>query len=603
MPSRPRRCHRRAARSRRLRYNNELPLTLFFLLPFLAQQHETVVVTGTYDPLSLEEIDRAIRVLPARQNNLVLNSLSDLIRLDPSLDLRERAPNGVQADLSIRGAGFGQTLVLLNGQRINDVQSGHHNMDIPVPLDSVARIEVMRGSGSTMYGSDAVGGVVNIVTEPPESTEFRLRTAVGNYGINQQRGSISGVFGRFSQQLTFARDFSTGFIPNRDYRNLQLSSSTAARTALGTSRLTLAYMDHPFGAEQFYGNFNSWENTKTWFAGGQQQLGERTTASFAYRRHSDLFVLYRDRPDVFANHHSDESYQGAVRRSESLSPTAHFYYGVETLHESVRSNNLGNHSRSRSAAYAALDLRALRRFSLSISAREEVFRRWSGAFTPTVSGGVWLSPKFKLRASASRAFRIPGYTDLYYQDPGNRGSPDLRPERAWTYEGGIDWSPASRVRGEITVFHRRERDGIDYYRTGPTDIWRALNIQNLNFTGVESSLRYRALDFRYTALRGAQNTIAAGFTKYTFNYPEHSAVAMWQGSLPGGLIGRTRLGVLVRRARDPYAVWDLYAARSRGRVHPFFQIANVTSTKYQEILGVAMPGRTILGGLEFVLRK
>jgi iron complex outermembrane receptor protein len=575
-----------------------IPLTLGF-----AQQHETVVVTGTYDPLALDEIDRAIRVLPARENTLALNTLSDLLRLDPSLDLRERAPDGVQADLSIRGASFAQTLVLLNGQRLNDAQSAHHNMDIPVPLDSVSRIEVMRGSGSTMYGSDAAGGVVNIVTDPPEGWEFRLRGALGSYGINQERGSIAGGFDRLSEQLTFSRDFSTGFIPDRDYRNLQLGSSTYARTALGTTRVTLAYMDHPFGADQFYGNYNSWEDTKTWFAGVQQSIGDHTTASFAYRRHSDLFVLYRDQPDVFANHHSDESYQAAFRRSESIRPTAHVYYGVEALHESLVSNNLGDHARSRGAAYAALDLRALRRFSLSISAREEIYRRWSGAFTPTVSGGVWLSPQFKLRASASRAFRVPGYTDLYYHDPANLGNPNLRPERAWTYEGGLEWAPSSRVRGDVTVFHRRERDGIDYYRTGPTDIWRALNITNLDFTGVETDLHYRSLDFRYTGLHGTQDTIPVGYTKYTFNYPTHSGVVSWQSTLRGGLLARTRIGVLDRRERDPYAIWDLYAARARGRVHPFVQVSNVTATSYEELLGVPMPGRTVIGGVELVVRK
>ncbi len=576
---------------------------VLLLLPIalLAQQHETVVVTGTFDPLSLDEIDRAIRVLPARENNLVLNTLADLLRQDPSVDLRERAPNGVQADVSIRGGSFGQTLILLNGLRLNDAQSGHHNMDIPVPLESVSRIEVMRGSGSTMYGSDAAGGVINIVAEPPESSELRLRTAFGNYGVNQQRGSLAGVFGKLSEQLTFSRDFSTGFIPDRDYRNLQFSSTTHARTAWGASRLTLAYMDHPFGAAQFYGNYDSWENTKTWFAAAQQDLGERTTVSFAFRRHSDLFVLYRDRPEVFTNHHSDESGQAAVRRSERLSGAAHVYYGVEALHESLISNNLGSHARSRAAAYGALDLRALRRFSLSLSAREEVYRRFSGAFTPTVSGGAWLSSKVKLRASASRAFRVPGYTDLYYHDPANLGSPNLRPERAWTYEAGADWTPLPRVRSELTVFHRRERDGIDYYRGSPTDIWRALNIQNLNFTGVETGLRVRSFDFRYTGLHGVQDTIAAGFTKYTFNYPTHSGVVSWQGTLPGGLIGRTRIGVLDRQARDPYAVWDLYAARPRGKLRPFFQIANVTATTYQEVLGVAMPGRTIVGGVELVV--
>lgn len=109
--------------------------------------------------------------------------------------------------------------------------------------------------------------------------------------------------------------------------------------------------------------------------------------------------------------------------------------------------NLGGHARSRGAAYAALDFRALRRFSLSVSAREEVYRNFSGEFSPTVAGGVWLSERVKLRASASRGFRVPSYTDLYYHDPANVGSPNLRPEREWTYEGGLDWNPGGRVHG------------------------------------------------------------------------------------------------------------------------------------------------------------
>jgi iron complex outermembrane receptor protein len=115
-----------------------------------APRHDSVVVTGTYEPLSLDEMDRSISVLPVRDLSLLADGLVDVLKLDPSLDLRQRTPGGVQADLSIRGSGFGQTLVLLNGQRLNDAQSGHHNMDIPVPLEAVSRVEVLRGSGSTM---------------------------------------------------------------------------------------------------------------------------------------------------------------------------------------------------------------------------------------------------------------------------------------------------------------------------------------------------------------------------------------------------------------------------------------------------------------------
>src|ERR1039458_5930312 len=152
--------------------------------PVPAAQHETVVVTGTFEPLSLDEMDRAITLLPARSSGLVLNALEDLLRTDPALDLQERAPNGVQTDLSIRGGTFAETLVLLDGQRLNDAQTGHHDMDIPVPLDTIQQVEVLRGSGSTLYGSDAIGGVINIITAPPEDMELRLRTSVGNDGIN-----------------------------------------------------------------------------------------------------------------------------------------------------------------------------------------------------------------------------------------------------------------------------------------------------------------------------------------------------------------------------------------------------------------------------------
>ncbi len=565
------------------------------------------MVTGTFEPLALDEMDRALTLLPARNMYLVSNTLTDLLRLDPSLDLQARSPDGVQTDVSIRGGNFGQTLVLLNGLRLNDVQSGHHNMDIPVPLEAVSQVEVLHGSGSSMYGSDATAGVINIITAPPEGLELRLRTAVGNEGINQQRVSLSDSFGNLSQQLTFSRDFSSGFMPDRDYRNLQFASTTHLLTSLGFTDVTLAYMDHPFGADQFYGPYNSWENTKTWWAGIQQALGKKTTASFAYRRHSDLFVLLRDNPSVYANHHHDESFQAALRRRETPRPGVTVSYGVEGLHESIVSNNLGIHARSRGAAYGAVDFRALKRFSLSVSAREEVYRRVSGVFSPTVAGGVWISPVLKFRASASSAFRVPTYTDLYYEDPANLGNPHLLPEHAWTYDGGFDWTPSARVRGSVTLFDRRERNGIDYYRTSTDAPWRALNIDNLNFSGAEGSLRFmptrtQTIDFRYTWMLGTQDTVPIGYTKYFFNYPTDSGVVAWQGDFRG-LLCRSRLGVLKRRDRNPYALWDIYAGLSRGQLHPFLQLSNVTGTSYEEIQGVIMPGRTVIGGVEWILAK
>jgi iron complex outermembrane receptor protein len=586
-------------------------LALFILNTALAQQqpepkHETIVVTGVYEPLSIDQVDRSVTLLPVKEEQLLSNSWVDFLRLDPSLDLQQRAPNGVQSDLSIRGGDFGQTLVLVDGQRMNDAQSGHHNMDIPLPLEAISRIEVLRGSGSTLYGSDAVGGVVNIITQPPEATEFHLRTGFGNFGSNQERGSLALVEGALTEQLTFSRDFSTGIAPDRDYRNLAFTSLTHLVSPLGFSDVMLSYMDHPFGANGFYGPYNSWENTKTWLASLRQALGKKTEASFSFRRHSDLFVLFRDQPEIYTNHHSVETYQAALRRNESLSDNVKLHYGVEGYHDAILSNNLGDHARGRAAGYASLDVHVLRRFSFSIGAREEVYRSISGVFSPSVTGGVWLSQRFKLRGSVSSAFRVPSYTDLYYHDPANIGNPNLLPERAWSYEGGLDWNAGKKVRGEVVAFHRRESNGIDYVRYSLTGISQATNIQNLRLTGVEASVSlkpaaWQQIDLRYTGIHGARDSPPGVFSQYAFNFPSNSAVAAWQVSLPWGISARTRVGALQRLERDTYALWDVYLAENRGRVHPFLQFTNLTNTVYEEIQGVPMAKRGVMGGVEIVV--
>jgi iron complex outermembrane recepter protein len=237
-----------------------------------------------------------------------------------------------------------------------------------------------------------------------------------------------------------------------------------------------------------------------------------------------------------------------------------------------------------------------------------VYRDFSAEFCPTAAGGYWFSPHLKLRASVSRGFRVPSYTELYYEDPANIGNPNLRPERAWTYETGLDWNPGNHWHGDLTVFERRERDDIDYYRASPADLWQAVNIDALNFTGISSGLRYaistaQSLDFRYSWLQGNENTIPIGETKYAFYYPMHSGVAAWQAALPSHFTLRARLGVIDRRAEGTYALLDFDAAYTRGMVHPFVRLSNLTNTSYEEVQSVVMPGRAIIGGVELVLRR
>jgi iron complex outermembrane receptor protein len=572
----------------------------------LAQEPEkkTIVVTGSYQPIPLEEADRSVKAIPARELVPLAGSVSDLLNLDASVDLRERAPGAVNSGLSIRGGSFGQSLILWNGLRLNSAHTSNLSMDLPIPLESMAQVEILKGSGSTLYGSDATAGVMNVISKPPALSEVRFRSGFGSWGTQQQHASVAYVGKGLAQHFTMARDFSRGFMANRDYRNLSVASQTQFRK----TEVTLAMNDRPYGAEQFYGNFNSWERTKGWFAGIRQGIGEKTDFLFAYRRNTDLFVLYRDRPQVFTNRHAVETWQASLRRAESLPRNARLHYGAEFLGDRIDSNNLGQHARARSAVYVAYDVRALQRFSLTVGLRDEIYRNFQHQWNPSAGVGFWLNGRAKLRASASRAFRLPTYTDLYYRDPANVGNPLLRPERAWTFEGGADVSLPREAKLAVTVFQRRETDGIDFVRSSPAEIWRATNFQALNFTGFESQLtmvaaRKHRIELSYTGLNGAQTVLTGLQSKYVFNYPRHAGVATWQAAWNNGMMARTRLGAIERFGRSPYAVWDTFLAYQKGRVRPYLQLANITSTRYEELIGVRMPGRSFVGGLELVLYR
>ena len=550
--------------------------------------------------------------------HLTSSTFFDLLQLDSSLDLEERAPNGIQADLSIRGSSFGEILILLDGLRLDDAQSGHHNLDLPLALDAISQVQILHGTGSTFYGSDAIGGVVNFITRTPEASEMLLRAGIGSFGENQERGILSLVGGPLAEQFTFSRDFSTGFEPDRDYRDLSFASVTHWTNRIGITSLTLAMSDRPFGADQFYGPYPAWERTRGWYAALHQTLGKKTEIDLSARRHTDLFVLLRDEPWIYTNRHALDSYQASVRRSDELTHGITVHYGAEAFRDVIASTNcsgesalvaatcgpaLGDHQRTWEAGYLAFDARALRRFSFSAGLRDELYEGGRNELSPSVSGGFWLSSKAKLRASVSRAFRLPSYTELYYFDPADIGNPNLRPETAWGFEGGLDFYTGRRWTASATVFQRREHNLIDYVRYSLTDPWQAMNYDRLRFTGVEAAVkgtlaRGNTVEFSYTRLLGSEDTLPGTYSKYVFNYPVHEGVVNWQAAWPGDFVTRMRLGVLERFGQNPYALLDLYAGWAHGRIHPFVQMTNVANTFYQEIQGVDMPGRSVFGGVE-----
>ena len=576
---------------------------------------DSIQVTTTVEPLPLAESDRSVEVITPSDLPTGTDSAIDLLRTDPSLNVQARAGEGVQADLSIRGTTFEQSLVLVNGLRVNDPETGHLNLDIPVPLDAITRIDILHGSGSTFYGSDSIGGAVNLLTgAPPAGFSLIARSGAGNYGSLENHLRASYSAGPFAEQLTGSRDTSDGFIPDRNYSSNALASETWLKLKPGTTDILLAASDRPYGANLFYGPYDSWERTKGWLASIQQQLGERTAASFGYRRHSDLFVLFRDQPTYYENNHITTSYEAAVRRADQLGRNTTLAYGLEADGDSIHSfnffegflsNALGIHARNQEAGYANLSLRSLRRFSLSIGAREEVLSSQGSVFSPSAAAAFTLTKTLRLRGSAGHGFRQPTYVDLYYSDPATIGNPNLKPESSWSFEGGADWTPTN---GRLTLtaigFRLNQTNAIDYSKLLPLttgEKWQAVNVPTLDISGAEASARIRItgkqqLQLSYTAAHSG-NLPANYLSEYAFNYAAQNAIFAYTGSF-GQLTARTQVNIVQKTTQAAYPLWDIDLARNTGRVRPYLRLLNLSNTAYTEIPLVPMQGRTIMGGME-----
>ncbi|MGH9617365.1 MAG: TonB-dependent receptor plug domain-containing protein, partial [Acidobacteriaceae bacterium] len=374
----------------------------------------TVTVLGSPDPISLGESARSVVVMDTQAHPLAFNNVEDYLRTDSSVQITQYGAGGYPANISIRGTSFEQTLVLLDGFRVNDAETAHNNLDLPVPLDTMSTIEVLHGAGSTLYGADALGGVVDFLTARPAASSLWVSGGAGSFGENQQSFVGNYVRHNWSEQIAGHRDFSSGFMYDRDYRNENLSAESWATSPVGTTDILLGGSDTPFGANNFYGNYPSWERTKGWFASIHQSLGAATDAGFAYRRHTDNYVLFRDDPAIYANNHIDNGWQAILRRKTTWSKSNGIFYGLDFDGDSIHSNNLGRHARNWGSGYVDLDMRSWKRATVSLGAREEIISGGYDVFSPAAAGSYWIRPALKARASIGYGFRLPTYTDLYY---------------------------------------------------------------------------------------------------------------------------------------------------------------------------------------------
>lgn len=564
---------------------------------------------------SAKNIYSAEILTPLEIKNRHPDSPADVLNGTSGMDLRYRSTSGVQGDISLRGSTCEQAAVLIDGINVNDPQTGHHNLDIPLTAYDVERVEVVKEGDSSLYGAGALAGSANFVTKKPLKKAVNVDAIFGGYALFGQGVSLSLPGKDLSGRVSFEHKISKAARPNTDFEYKTASLYLNKDFSAATADTLFGYQKKDFGADSFYSNLypQEEEHTETIFTrtGLDNDLGAGAFKNnIFFRRHKDKFILQRNNP-VSVNYHTTYLYglDSGLNLSTGLGEVS---IGADFGRDEINSTNLGKHSRLYEAISAGFIPKILPELDGEARARADHYNKWGWqeSYNFGLGYGV-IGGKLKVSASAGRSFRLPSFTDLYYSVPGNTGNPNLKVEKADSFKTGLKFKDKGIELG-IEGFFRRVRNLIDWTRASSQDSWQATNLGRVDFRGAEfkagwmRQLEYKGLvlkeaQFGYTYMDADKKTDAA-YSKYALDILKHQLLLDIYSQLFGIKLD-FQLSYNQRYYGETYFVGGLYIGKrisNRGfNFEPFLKIDNFTNTKYSENSGVLLPGRWIKSGLKF----
>ena len=547
-------------------------------------------------------------------------TLLELLRTVPGLDVVQSGGPGKVASLFLRGTNSTQTLVLVDGVRLNSPYFGTVDLSA-VPTTNVERVEIVRGPFSALYGSEAVGGVIRIFTKAGSAAESGVDAhgwfAAGSKSARDGTAQVAVSQGKVDVTAGFRRTLTDGDLPNDFFAVTSWSASVGAALAEGLRASVVFRRDESKTGVPFSGSTptpyqtNTGETT-TLAVPMTVTLSSKTTLEATARWVRD-HPTYSDPLGAFGFTMSDTRSTragGRLMLSTAL-PSQHLSAGAEYEGTKVTSEDS-----------FGVSLPGVTTHTWSLFAEDRVASsgdqvvatlgvRWDdhSAFGSAVSPRATLSWRvlapLKLRTSAGRAFRAPTTGELYYPFSGN---PELLPEKSIAYEGGAEWTIFPALVAEASYFRNDIRDLIIYDGQTQTN----QNIGRARTEGVEAVLRTAAFSGWFA--RASYTYLVAtdlDSDQPLVRRPKHRASATVGRTYSGGASWNVTGLFVGRRAdrdfqdfsrpvEDPsYFRLDISVTLPPlFHVAPFARVTNLLDKQYQEVNGYPAPGRRFLAGLE-----
>jgi len=626
---------------------------------------DTVRVNATRITSPLPRTGRHLQVLDqGAVTSAPRPEVSELLRAHTLVDVRQRGPFDVQTDLGIRGGTFDQTLVLVDGIPMTDPQTGHHMMNIPMLGDALERVEVLYGGASRTFGGGAFSGAVNLITREPVSNRGSLLLEGGEYGSYRVRLSQEVANAKGGLRISAFHGSSDGHVRNSDFDMSGAHLSGVRRWNKVKLKAQLGAVHKRFGAQNFYSSvFPDQQEITGTYLGALELRNDESAWAWSVRgyarQHDDQFELFREGDGFYR--FSDSLFIRGVADTARFTPTIFYTFhnvhrtrvggaeanvrrawkagttsvGVHARTEHILSNVLGvpmdtpinstgrdpfTRRDERQNLALHLDHRYERgRFGVDAGVLLNMNSQFTPEWVPGADAFFRWNAKHSTYASVGRAFRLPTWTDLYYNRGGAQGSLDLLPEHALNLELGHRLYGA-RWKAQVAVWRRQGSDLIDWVRLPGETTVRAANLTNVDLNGVELSYSISTTDKKgmggaLYAYQWADQQEFPFTSLYVLDHLEHNAVLWWQQDLGAGFSARvnatwrTRNGQYVRFADgqlvdypQPLRV-DLRANWNKGRVQLFAAVTNVLDNEQVDRGNVPLPGRWLMGGLSLAWGK
>jgi len=583
------------------------------LEPVKTDSLQEVIITSTRIDLPFKENSRTIEIISSETiKNSAATNVADVLQQVAGIDIRRRGIAGSQADLYIRGGSFDQTLLLIDGIKMDDAQTGHHTLNAALPIEVIERIEIIKGPAARVFGQNAFTGAINIVTKKALNNTVSANMETGSFG--QLNGSVTvGTDLENSSHIIHAGKLTAqGYRNNSDYENSNYFLKSVFNKKEQAVEMIATFFDRKFGAENFYTTnptFNEYEETQNSLIAFTTEFNSeklKIKPRIYWKRNQDIFLLRRNEPGFYRNLHISNK-MGAEVNASYTSKAGITGFGVDVSKIYLRSNNLGNRNRFMTNVFLEHRFKWLNdKLDVTPGIAVTYFSDFKFHAFPGLDVGYKLTNHFKLYGNVGYTYRIPTFTDLFYSDPATLGNANLKPEEALSGElGGKYITP--KFTGSFALFYRDASKLIDYVKDIEADPFMATNLRDLYTKGFEMNAGYnfkinalnQNISLGYVFLEDEIANLNIPFSRYGINSLKHHFTSRLSSQLLKGL----NFNIIYKHAERTeglsYNVWDASMVLKTKQMEFTFTAANIFDADYIEQGIIPMPPSNVLFGMRY----